>query len=413
MLESDLGSLHLALVGLAAELPVELGALSQPRGAQGVALGDETAGGIHDDLSAVGLGTGVDELAALALGTKTQCLVGDQLVAAEAVVELHHVDVLGPEARLLVDLLGGGLGEIGADDLDAALLAEGALEVGGHGLAEDLHGLGLEPVLLDEVLAAYDRGAGAVRGRAALELGERSVDQRGVQDLLEGVLVLELGVRVVDRVLVVLPADLGELLLGGPVPLHVLEAGVAEHLGGAGRLGIEAALLDHHREVLVHGNGPVGVLDAERTLLHLLEAERHGAVDQPALHELLGHEERGGSRRAVVVHVVDRDAGETELVDGALPAGRLAVAVADHRLLDGVIGDTGILQGLGTGLRAHLRVVPFSSSRLLELRHAHADDECLPAHVRIAPLLSPLRKSQVCHSLWVRRLREGIDSRVN
>ena len=57
------------------------------------------------------------------------------------------------------------------------------------------------------------------------------------------------------------------------------------------------------------------------------------ALGDAALDRLLREHERGRAGRAVVVHVEDRDAGEAELVDGALAARRVAVDVADVRLL--------------------------------------------------------------------------------
>jgi hypothetical protein len=233
--------------------------------------------------------------------------------------------------------------------------------------------------LLHEVLAGQDRGARAVRGRAALQLGERLVDHRCRQDVLERVLVLELRVGVVHRVLVVLVADLREHLGLGAVLLHVLAAGIAEHLRRGRRLG-EAAQLDHQLHVLVERHGAVGVLDAEGALLHLLEAERHRAVRDAALDELLGQEQRRRARGAVVVDVVDRHAGEADLVDGALAAGGVAVAVADRHLLDGVVGDLRVGQRLLAGLLRHLRVVPFLAAGLLELRHADTDHVDLARH---------------------------------
>ena len=50
MLQGDLGALDLALVGLAAQLPDELGALREAGGAERVALGEQAAGRVGDDL---------------------------------------------------------------------------------------------------------------------------------------------------------------------------------------------------------------------------------------------------------------------------------------------------------------------------------------------------------------------------
>ena len=147
------------------------------------------------------------------------------------------------------------------------------------------------------------------------------------------VLVLELGVGVVDRVLVVLPADPGEVVGRRAVLLHVVAAGVAEHLRRRRRL-LRVADLEHPHRVLVERVGAVGVLDAEAAGLHLLEAERQGAVDEAALDRLARQEQRRGAGRAVVVDVDDRDAGEAELVERPLAVGRVAVAVAGEGLLD-------------------------------------------------------------------------------
>src|SRR5439155_2924073 len=98
------------------------------------------------------------------------------------------------------------------------------------------------------------------------------------------------------------------------------------------------------------------------------------------LDELLRHVERGRAGRAVVVDVVDRDAGEPERVDGALPAGRVAVAVADARLFDQVVLDAGVGERLLAGLLRHVRIVPGLRSGLLELGHADADDVNLATH---------------------------------
>jgi alkylation response protein AidB-like acyl-CoA dehydrogenase len=74
-----------------------------------------------------------------------------------------------------------------------------------------------------------------------------------------------------------------------------------------------------------------------------------------------------------------------DLVDGALTGGRLAVAVADRRLLDAVERDPGILEGLRARLARHVLVVPLARARLLELGHADADHEDLVTHPSFAP----------------------------
>src|SRR4051794_14631895 len=190
----------------------------------------------------------------------------------------------------------------------------------------------------------------------------------------------------------VLLADAGEGLGLHAVALHVLAPGVAEHLGrGRGRC--EAALRDHRLHVLVHGDGPVLVLDAEAALLHLLEAERHAAVRDAALDELLHEVERGRARGAVVVDVHDGDAGEPEPVERALPGGRVAVAVADRGLLDLVVGDACVGERLRAGLVGHVRVVPVLRPRLLELGHADPDHEHLAPHSSLLDSIDANRRA--------------------
>ncbi len=79
---------------------------------------------------------------------------------------------------------------------------------------------------------------------------------------------------------VVLEADLGELLRLGPVPLHVLAAGITEDLR-RDRRSLKAPKLDHRVNVAVHRVDTIRVLYAERSLLHLLEAEGQNAVRDP------------------------------------------------------------------------------------------------------------------------------------
>src|SRR4030067_3381697 len=121
---------------------------------------------------------------------------------------------------------------------------------------------------------------------------------------------------------VVLESYLRELLRRRPVPLHVLAAGSAEERGGD-RRGLEAAKLDHHVNVAVHRIDTVRVLHPERPLLHLLEAKGQNAGRDPTRYELLAEEERGRTRRAVVIDVVDGDAREPQPVNRALAGGRL------------------------------------------------------------------------------------------
>ena len=67
-----------------------------------------------------------------------------------------------------------------------------------------------------------------------------------------------------------------------------------------------------------------------------------------------------------------------ELVERPLARRRVAEEVADHRLVDLVVGDPGVGEGLGAGLAHHVRVVPaLTAAGLHERRHPDADDEHL------------------------------------
>jgi hypothetical protein len=292
VLEGHLCALDLALLGVAAQLPGQFGALGQAGRPQRVALGDQAAGGVDHDLAAEGRRFGLHQFVRLALVGEPQCFVGDQLVGAEAIVELADVDLVWADLGLLVGQPRRRLRHVRADDRHAVgRLVEGGAEVGDHRLADDLDRPVPEPVLVDVALGGDDGAGRAVGGRRALQLGQRVVDHLRRPDVLQRVLVLELGVGVVDRVFVVLPPDPGEVVGVGAVLGHVVAAGVAEHLRRR-RRGLRVADLEHPRRVLVERVGAVGVLDAEAARLHLLEAQRQRAVDDPAPDRLARQEQR-------------------------------------------------------------------------------------------------------------------------
>ena len=63
------------------------------------------------------------------------------------------------------------------------------------------------------------------------------------------------------------------------------------------------------------------------------------------------------ARRAVVVHVVDGDLRHAELVEDALAARRVAVAVACYALVHGVVVDVRVQEGFDAGFEAEFVVV--------------------------------------------------------
>src|SRR6187399_181890 len=192
VLQGQLRALDLPLVGFAAQLPGQFRALRQAGRAERVALGDQPSRGVDDDLPAEGGRFFLDQLVALALGGEAERFICDELVGAEAVVQLADVDFLGGDAGLGVGLVGCLLGHVGADDLHAVgVLGEGRGEVGDHRLAGDLDRPLAEAVLFDVALGGDDRAGRAVGGGRALQLGQRVVDHPRRLDLLQAVYVLE------------------------------------------------------------------------------------------------------------------------------------------------------------------------------------------------------------------------------
>ncbi len=95
VLQRDLGVRRPGACRPAAELPHELRALREPGGAERVALREQAARRVGDELAAVGVVAVPDELLGLALLAEAERLVGEELVGGEAVVELDDVHVLG------------------------------------------------------------------------------------------------------------------------------------------------------------------------------------------------------------------------------------------------------------------------------------------------------------------------------
>jgi len=92
---------------------------------------------------------------------------------------------------------------------------------------------------------------------------------------------------------------------------------------------------------------------------HAFESECEGTACLARADERRSVDERGAARRAVVVHVCDRDAREPELVERGLAARRCSEDVADEGSLDGVIRDpyvrcVGDVRYMGIG-ETHLR----------------------------------------------------------
>lgn len=106
---------------------------------------------------------------------------------------------------------------------------------------------------------------------------------------------------------------------------------------------------------------------------HLLEANNQDAVGGTVCNHVAAHEQTSRASRAVVVDVVNGDLGHAKLVEDALTAGAVTVAVASNTLLDIVVVDVSIQHGLDTSLETELIVVDLATG-LDELGHTHTQD---------------------------------------
>lgn len=76
---------------------------------------------------------------------------------------------------------------------------------------------------------------------------------------------------------------------------------------------------------------------------------------------------------AIVIHIVNRDLGHAELVEDALAAGAIAVAVARNALVDIVIVDLGVEESFDAGFEAEFCIVDLTSG-FDEFGEAYAED---------------------------------------
>ena len=242
--------------------------------------------------------------------------------------------------------------------------------VGGHRLGGDPDVLA-QAVLAGEFLRHQHRG-GAAAGRRARHQPRHHAgpDHLILHDVVGGDFLAEQRQRIVLGVTARLGADLGERLQRRAVFLHVAEAGAAEiaqRQRHAGRID----QLPGRRVEFVERARPVGEYRAQRAGLHLLEAERQHAIGRAGFDRLAGKEQCGRAGRAIVVDVDDRDAGHADRIQRALPAGRIAVDVADIGLLDLAVIDAGIIERQLRRRRAH-HMIRLVGAGLDERDHADA-----------------------------------------
>lgn len=372
VLQASGGLWNSTVVSPSSQVPNQLSTLRNTRSTKWVALRNQTSRWVNNVFASISDIAIANQLVSLALWREAESIDNDHLVGGETVMNLNNLDIVWSHLRLLHGDLDGVGGHLVAHEVDGGLGKEG-WSVGSEALASDEDGLGLEVWSgIEEVLGNQDSGSSTIRGWAALKLGEWRKDHWCVHDLLLGVNILELGVWVALGVLVVDASDLCEIWSLSSVLLHVLTTCVSEHLGCAWGVG-DTAGLGHHT---ASGAGRVLAVvpeRLERSWVHLLESNNHHAVSSSVRDDITGEVKTGGAGRAVVVDVVDWDLGHAELVENALAAGGVAVAVAGDTLVDVVVVDLGVEKGLDSSLEAELGVVDLSA-RLNKLGHADAED---------------------------------------
>lgn len=260
MLESELRSLDLSLVCTSLQLPAELSALSEASCSQRMTFGDESATRIDDDLATVSEVASINGSAGVTLWTQFQGLIGAKLVRREAVVQFHDVEILEDIRRasmqpyLAVDLLAAFGCHICAYQIHGRLRIEGGCCVRGHFYGQYLNCLVLEFVREHELLGANYGAGGSVRGRTALQFGQRLMNFWTVHNLLQTVDVAKLTVRIVCTMPVILLRNLRKVLFSRSVLLHMLSAGVSKQLRSYGcRLhATNLCILDHEVFERIH-----------------------------------------------------------------------------------------------------------------------------------------------------------------
>mmetsp|Transcript_93463 Transcript_93463/g.250352 ORF Transcript_93463/g.250352 Transcript_93463/m.250352 type:complete len:223 (-) Transcript_93463:418-1086(-) len=220
-------------------------------------LANQSTARVHHPLPSVRHVAGLKQLTALALATETQCFVGDQLVAAEAIVQFDHLHSLRPFACLSVDFFRARLGHGEPHCVDTGSFMQVVRikrlpSISSHALSNDLDSLALQPVLFDGLLTHENHRCCAVACGATLQLGQRVIHLGCPLNLLQCVHIPELRVWVVGRVAVVLLAYHRKMLRSGTVLRHMILPCVAKKIRHQGHWLLHGILAQHHRQMQIH-----------------------------------------------------------------------------------------------------------------------------------------------------------------
>ena len=153
----------------------------------------------------------------------------------------------------------------------------------------------------------------------------------------------------------VLGTDLGKMTFVGSILFHMFDSGISEKLGSWWS-STKSTLVIHDLHELLHGIGAIIKHTGERSRSHLLKSEGNGTVTDPTSNGLSGEEESTGSGGAIVVHVQDGDLGHSDLVESALSAGGISIAVTNDGLLNLIVGYSCVHESFGDGFLCHILI---------------------------------------------------------
>lgn len=145
-------------------------------------------------------------------------------------------------------------------------------------------------------------------------------------------------------------------LIGVSPLLHILPPGISKHLRRARRIR-HPPRNPHHLPRRLRGPGPILKETLQLARKHLLKSHHHDTIRHAVAHHVPCHMQTRRTSGAVVVDIIDRDLGHAELIENALAAGAVAVAVAGDALVDIVIVNLGIEEGFDAGFEAEFGVV--------------------------------------------------------
>ena len=145
------------------------------------------------------------------------------------------------------------------------------------------------------------------------------------------------------------PRDLRKVPCLRAIFLHVLPSRIPKHLRRPRRIR-HASRNTHHLPRRARRIRSILEERLQGAWEHFLEADHHDAVCCAVGDGFAGHVQPRGAGGAVVVDVVDGDGGHAELVEDALAAGGVAVAVACYALVDGVVVYLGVEEGFDSSL---------------------------------------------------------------